>query len=62
MSETFVIGAGPLRDSLATHLRARQVPFEIVGEPMQSWRKHMPPGMNNAMFGTAAANSTYYRD
>ena len=45
MPETFVIGAGPYGISLATHLRARQVPFEIVGEPMQSWRKHMPPGM-----------------
>jgi cation diffusion facilitator CzcD-associated flavoprotein CzcO len=45
MTETFVIGAGPYGISLATHLRARQVPFEIVGEPMQSWRKHMPPGM-----------------
>jgi FAD-dependent urate hydroxylase len=45
MPEIFVIGAGPYGISLATHLRARQVPFEIVGEPMQSWRKHMPPGM-----------------
>jgi thioredoxin reductase len=45
MSDTFIIGAGPYGMSIATHLRARQVPFEIVGEPMQSWRKHMPPGM-----------------
>ena len=40
-----IIGAGPYGLSIAAHLRARQIPFRVFGEPMQSWRKHMPRGM-----------------
>ncbi|HEX5461223.1 MAG TPA: NAD(P)-binding domain-containing protein [Steroidobacteraceae bacterium] len=40
-----IIGAGPYGLSLAAHLRARRVPLRIFGEPMLSWRKHMPRGM-----------------
>ncbi|TGB14377.1 FAD-dependent oxidoreductase [Streptomyces sp. MZ04] len=40
-----VIGAGPFGLSTAAHLRARGIPVRIFGEPMVSWRAHMPAGM-----------------
>lgn len=40
-----IIGAGPYGLSIAAHLNALQVPFRIFGEPMFSWREHMPRGM-----------------
>ncbi|POX56499.1 oxidoreductase [Streptomyces sp. Ru71] len=40
-----VIGAGPFGLSTAAHLRARAVPVRVFGDPMVSWRDHMPAGM-----------------
>ncbi|MFP3988597.1 FAD-dependent oxidoreductase [Streptomyces sp. E11-3] len=40
-----VIGAGPYGLSTAAHLRARGLPVRVFGEPMASWRSHMPAGM-----------------
>ncbi|WP_055493110.1 FAD-dependent oxidoreductase [Streptomyces sp. TP-A0356] len=40
-----VIGAGPFGLSAAAHLRARGIPVRVFGEPMVSWRDHMPAGM-----------------
>jgi len=40
-----VIGAGPFGLSTAAHLRARGIPVRVFGEPMVSWRYHMPAGM-----------------
>ncbi|MER5179712.1 FAD-dependent oxidoreductase [Streptomyces sp. NPDC002896] len=40
-----VIGAGPFGLSTAAHLRARGIPVRAFGEPMVSWRAHMPAGM-----------------
>ncbi|MFJ8926457.1 FAD-dependent oxidoreductase [Streptomyces sp. NPDC102340] len=40
-----VIGAGPYGLSTAAHLRARGIPVRVFGEPMVSWRSHMPEGM-----------------
>jgi thioredoxin reductase len=40
-----VIGAGPFGLSTAAHLRARGIPVRVFGEPMVSWREHMPAGM-----------------
>ncbi|GGN86267.1 hypothetical protein GCM10011579_077930 [Streptomyces albiflavescens] len=40
-----IIGAGPFGLSTAAHLRARGVPVRVFGEPMVSWRDHMPEGM-----------------
>ncbi|WP_420035032.1 FAD-dependent oxidoreductase [Streptomyces sp. cg28] len=40
-----VIGAGPYGLSTAAHLRARGLPVRVFGEPMVSWRSHMPEGM-----------------
>jgi cation diffusion facilitator CzcD-associated flavoprotein CzcO len=40
-----VIGAGPFGLSAAAHIRARGVPVRIFGDPMVSWRDHMPAGM-----------------
>ncbi|MFJ8197958.1 FAD-dependent oxidoreductase [Streptomyces sp. NPDC096152] len=40
-----VIGAGPYGLSTAAHLRGRGIPVRVFGEPMVSWRDHMPAGM-----------------
>ncbi|WP_405817332.1 NAD(P)-binding domain-containing protein [Streptomyces sp. NBC_01390] len=40
-----IIGAGPFGLSTAAHLRARGIPVRVFGEPMVSWRDHMPAGM-----------------
>lgn len=40
-----VIGAGPFGLSTAAHLRAHGIPVRVFGEPMVSWRDHMPAGM-----------------
>ncbi|MGN9758411.1 NAD(P)-binding domain-containing protein [Streptomyces sp. SD31] len=40
-----VVGAGPYGLSIAAHLRERQVPYRIFGEPMEGWRSHMPREM-----------------
>ncbi|GAA3053749.1 FAD-dependent oxidoreductase [Streptomyces glomeratus] len=40
-----VIGAGPFGLSTAAHLRARGIAVRVFGEPMVSWRDHMPEGM-----------------
>ncbi|MEU6768961.1 NAD(P)-binding domain-containing protein [Streptomyces sp. NPDC046853] len=40
-----IIGAGPFGLSTAAHLRARGIPVRVFGDPMVSWRSHMPAGM-----------------
>ncbi|MER5944042.1 NAD(P)-binding domain-containing protein [Streptomyces sp. NPDC001928] len=40
-----VIGAGPFGLSTAAHLRALGIPVRVFGDPMVSWREHMPAGM-----------------
>ncbi|MCX4908006.1 FAD-dependent oxidoreductase [Streptomyces sp. NBC_00878] len=45
MEPVAVIGAGPFGLSTAAHLRARGIPVRVFGEPMVSWREHMPEGM-----------------
>ncbi|MFF0081161.1 FAD-dependent oxidoreductase [Streptomyces canus] len=40
-----VIGAGPFGLSTAAHLRAYGIPVRVFGDPMVSWRDHMPAGM-----------------
>lgn len=45
MVEAVVVGAGPYGLSVAAHLRAANVGLQIIGQPMESWRKHMPSGM-----------------
>jgi FAD-dependent urate hydroxylase len=40
-----VIGAGPFGLSTAAHLKGRGIPVRVFGEPMVSWRDHMPAGM-----------------
>jgi len=50
-----IIGAGPFGLSTAAHLRARGIPVRVFGEPMVSWRDHMPAGM--ILKSTPAASS-----
>lgn len=50
-----VIGAGPFGLSTAAHLRARGIPVRVFGDPMVSWRDHMPAGM--LLKSTPAASS-----
>lgn len=43
--DTTIVGAGPYGLSIAAHLRAAQIPFQMFGSPMESWRRYMPEGM-----------------
>jgi hypothetical protein len=40
-----VVGAGPYGLGAAAHLRAAGVHAHVLGEPMESWSRHMPRGM-----------------
>lgn len=40
-----IVGAGPYGLSIAAHLRAAEMPFQMFGTPMESWRRYMPEGM-----------------
>lgn len=44
-TDVAIIGAGPYGLSLAAHLRETGLSFRIFGEPLNTWRKHMPEGM-----------------
>ena len=44
-SDIVIVGAGPYGLSIAAHLRAAKQPFEIFGNPLESWRTFMPEGM-----------------
>jgi len=44
--EVLIIGAGPYGLSISAHLRGLGVSHRIVGRPMDTWRAHMPVGMN----------------
>ncbi len=41
-----IIGAGPYGLSLASHLAYNNIPFVILGKPMELWRKHTFNSMN----------------
>jgi FAD-dependent urate hydroxylase len=43
--DTTIVGAGPYGLSIAAHLRASGLPFELLGTPLESWRRFMPQGM-----------------
>jgi FAD-dependent urate hydroxylase len=44
-TDVAVIGAGPYGLAVSAHLKARGVRHEIFGNPMDTWRNHMPAGM-----------------
>jgi FAD-dependent urate hydroxylase len=44
-TDVAVIGAGPYGLSVSAHLSTHGVRHEIFGEPMDTWRNHMPAGM-----------------
>lgn len=52
--EVAIIGAGPYGLSIAAHLKARHVDFRIFGNPMHTWRNHMPEGMRLKSEGFAS--------
>jgi thioredoxin reductase len=52
--EVAILGAGPYGLTVASHLRANGIDFRIFGQPMQSWRAHMPSGMLLKSEGFAA--------
>ena len=44
-ADVLVIGAGPYGLSVHAHLRRLGVRARILGDPMSTWRSHMPAGM-----------------
>ncbi len=44
--EVLIIGAGPFGVSISAYLSALGIGHHIVGRPMDTWRAHMPVGMN----------------
>ncbi len=44
-AEVAVIGAGPYGLSAASYLHARKRSVVVLGDPMSTWRDHMPVGM-----------------
>jgi thioredoxin reductase len=57
-SKVVIVGAGPYGLSVAAHLRAAGVNFQIFGKPMYSWREQMPKGMLLKSDGFASDLST----
>jgi thioredoxin reductase len=45
MTDVAVIGAGPYGLSLGAHLVAAGISTRVFGQPMHTWRNHMPEGM-----------------
>jgi FAD-dependent urate hydroxylase len=45
ISDTVIVGAGPYGLSIAAHLRAAELPFQLFGNTLESWRAFMPVGM-----------------
>jgi FAD-dependent urate hydroxylase len=45
VGNTVIVGAGPYGLSIAAHLKAAGIPFQLYGTPLESWRKFMPVGM-----------------
>ena len=46
VTDALIIGAGPYGLSISAHLRDLGVDHVIVGRTMDTWRTHMPTGMN----------------
>src|SRR6476646_4261860 len=42
---TVIVGAGPYGLSIAAHLKAAGIPYQLYGTPLESWRTFMPVGM-----------------
>ncbi len=45
-NDVLIIGAGPFGLSVSAHLHSLGVEHRIVGRPMDTWKSHMPVGMN----------------
>jgi FAD-dependent urate hydroxylase len=43
--QVVVVGAGPFGLAAVSHLRSAGIETRIFGQPMESWRRHMPAGM-----------------
>lgn len=54
ITDVAIIGAGPYGLSLAAHLRGAGLSFRIFGQPLASWREHMPEGMKLKSDGFAS--------
>jgi len=57
-SKVVIVGAGPYGLSVAAHLRAAGINFQIFGNPMYTWREQMPKGMMLKSDGFASDLST----
>jgi thioredoxin reductase len=49
-----IIGAGPYGLSIGAHLQDAGIQYRIFGHPMESWRRHTPPGMRLKSYGESS--------
>jgi len=57
-TEVAVVGAGPYGLSTAAHLRQRGADVAVFGQPLETWRSHMPAGMLLKSDGFASSLDT----
>jgi cation diffusion facilitator CzcD-associated flavoprotein CzcO len=55
-THTLIVGAGPFGLGLAAYLQRRGYDYQLVGKPMEFWKKHMPQGM------LLRSNANWYLD
>lgn len=51
---TAVIGAGPYGLSVSAHLQEAGIEYRVFGDVMETWRRHMPPGMCLKSYGESS--------
>ncbi len=44
-TDLLIIGAGPYGLAVAAQAKSNRLKFELLGNPMDAWREHMPDGM-----------------
>jgi thioredoxin reductase len=54
-TEVTIVGAGPYGLSLAAYLKSAEIPFRILGTPMEFWKSSMPEGMSLKSDGHASS-------
>ncbi len=52
--DTAIIGAGPYGLSIGAHLQDAGIEYRVFGNVMETWQRHMPPGMCLKSYGESS--------